>query len=649
VKGSAAQKMVRHVLKITDLSKEEVLAVLAKSADLKAHPERYADVMRGKTLLMLFQKPSLRTRVSFEAGMTQMGGHAIFYSIADSPLGVKETFGDTGKVLSRMVDIVMARVNKRTDVSQLADASAIPVINALDDFAHPLQMLADMLTIQEHRAEGFNGLKMAYCGDLHNNVTYDLMRCAALLGFEIRVAGPTGEGYAPEECVLAECKELCAKSGGKVIICTTAQEAVAGVDVVYCDSWMSYGIPKAEETARIQKFMPFQVNSELLKLAKPDVKFMNCLPAMRGMEQTADVIDGPHSIVFDEAENRLHTCKALVLFLLGIGGFEAKPKTCCQCECRGKKKLRLLVALGGNALLQPGEKGVFEEALRNAVTTCTELAKLVQQGHELVVTHGNGPQVGAIKLQNQIAASKVPEMPLAVCGAESQGYLGYLLQQTLANVLHTSGIQRDVVSVVTQVRVDKNDPAFQNPTKPIGRFYTKEEAEALRKEGKTVVEDSGRGYRVVVPSPQPLEIVEGASVKALVASGAVVISTGGGGVPVVRDERGIISGIEAVIDKDLSGAVLGALIEADMLIILTDIDSAYVNYLDPAKRQRIPRMTIAEAEALFAKGEFAKGSMGPKVKAAINFCKATGKTTIITALNKVVEALSGTVGTMIVP
>ena len=313
--------MVRHILKITDMTKEEITAVLDKAADLKAHPENYATALKGKTLLMLFQKPSLRTRVSFETGMTQMGGHAIFYSIADSPLGVKETFGDTGKVLSRMVDIVMARVNKRTDVAQLAEASTIPVINALDDWAHPLQMLADMLAIREHRKEGLAGLKMAYCGDLRNNVTYDLMRSAAVMGYEIRVAGPSGEGYDIEAPVLEECEALCKVSGGKVTVCKTAQEAVAGVDVVYADSWMSYGIPKDKMEERKKMFMPFQINAELMKLAKPDAFFMNCLPAARGMEQTAEVIDGPQSIVFDEAENRLHTCKALMLFLLGCGGF----------------------------------------------------------------------------------------------------------------------------------------------------------------------------------------------------------------------------------------------------------------------------------------------------------------------------------------
>lgn len=266
---------------------------------------------------MLFEKPSLRTRVSFETGMTQMGGHAIFYSVADSPLGKKETFSDTGKVLSRFVNVIMARLNKRTDIRQLAEASTIPVINALDDFAHPCQMLADLLTIIEKKGK-VEGLTMAYCGDLKNNVTYDLMRMASLLGYTINCAGPVGEGYAPEQEVLDECKAICEKTGGKVNIFTNnALEACKGVDVIYCDSWMSYGIPAADAAARTEKFMPFQVTKEVMDAAKPDAIFMNCLPAARGMEQTADVIDGPHSVVFDEAENRLHAQKALLLFLCG--------------------------------------------------------------------------------------------------------------------------------------------------------------------------------------------------------------------------------------------------------------------------------------------------------------------------------------------
>jgi ornithine carbamoyltransferase len=313
--------MVRHVLKISSLTKEEIEAILAKGHDLKAHPEKYAQALAGKTLLMMFQKPSLRTRVSFETGMTQMGGHAIFYSIADSPLGEKESFSDTAKVLSRMVNIIMARVNKRTDVSQLAESATIPVINALDDFAHPCQMLADMMAIQQHRKEGLKGLKMAYTGDLRNNVTYDLMRTAAVMGYEIRVAGPTGEGFEIEPEVLEECEALCKVSGGVVRVCKTALEAVEGADVIYADSWMSYGIPKEQADFRVKQFMPFQITTELLTHASPDHLFMNCLPAMRGYEQTAEVIDGPHSIVFDEAENRLHSCKALMLFLLNAGGF----------------------------------------------------------------------------------------------------------------------------------------------------------------------------------------------------------------------------------------------------------------------------------------------------------------------------------------
>jgi ornithine carbamoyltransferase len=309
--------IAKSILKISDLTQEQIYFVLEKSKDLKAHKSKYSEIMKGKTLLMLFEKPSLRTRVSFEAGMTEMGGHAIFYSIADSPLGKKESFEDTAKVLSRMVSIVMARVNRRTDVRALAEHSSIPIINALDDFAHPLQMLADMQTIIEKKGS-LKGIKFAYFGDLANNVTYDLMRTAAIMGFECRVAGPTGPGYDIEQEVMDECAALCKKSGGKVIVCKTAEEAATGVDVLYCDSWMSYGITKEKQEERVKLFMPFQVDDKIMKLAKPDAIFMNCLPAARGMEQTASVIDGPQSVVFDQAENRVHTCKALMLYLLGL-------------------------------------------------------------------------------------------------------------------------------------------------------------------------------------------------------------------------------------------------------------------------------------------------------------------------------------------
>jgi len=213
------------------------------ASDMKQNPDKYKDSLSQKTLLMLFEKPSLRTRVSFETGMTQLGGHAIFYSIADSPLGKKESLSDTGKVLSRYADFIMARVNKRQDIQELAEVSSIPVINALDNYAHPCQMLADLQTIIEQKSSA-EGLKLAFFGDVANNVTYDLMRLGSIVGMKVAVCGPVDKGseYAVEESVIEECKAL----GGDVIITTSVEEAATGADIVYCDSWMSYGIPDSE-------------------------------------------------------------------------------------------------------------------------------------------------------------------------------------------------------------------------------------------------------------------------------------------------------------------------------------------------------------------------------------------------------------------
>jgi len=278
--------------------------------------DRFSEILKGCSLLTLFEKPSLRTRVSLEVAMNQMGGQAIFYSIADSPLGVKESIEDTGRVLSRMCQGITARVTSRKGLRSLAQVATIPVINALDDYAHPMQMCADLLTIFEHKGAQMVGsmanFTMAYFGDLENNVLYDLMRTAALMGFNLNMAG-AGE---IEKAVWTEVNELIAKTGSKVRVIPTAEEAMTGVDVVYCDSWMSYGIPKDQEEARKKLFMPFQVTADLMKLAKPDAIFMNCLPAARGMEQTAEVIDGPQSVVFDQAENRLHAQKALLVYLI---------------------------------------------------------------------------------------------------------------------------------------------------------------------------------------------------------------------------------------------------------------------------------------------------------------------------------------------
>eukprot|EP00446_Apocalathium_sp_SHHI-4_P004503 CAMPEP_0177180494 /NCGR_PEP_ID=MMETSP0367-20130122/15423_1 /TAXON_ID=447022 ORGANISM="Scrippsiella hangoei-like, Strain SHHI-4" /NCGR_SAMPLE_ID=MMETSP0367 /ASSEMBLY_ACC=CAM_ASM_000362 /LENGTH=366 /DNA_ID=CAMNT_0018627285 /DNA_START=71 /DNA_END=1171 /DNA_ORIENTATION=- len=313
------KRSCKHLLTMGDLSKPEVIDIMRVALAMKASRkiftetgyDRFSDTLKGYSLLTLFEKPSLRTRISLEVGMHQLGGQAIFYSIGDSPLGIKESIEDTGKVLSRMCQGITARVNSRKSVRNLASVSTIPVINALDDYGHPMQMLADLLTIVEKKGT-CEGFKMAYFGDLENNVTYDLMRTACLMGYQLNLAG-VGD---IEEEVWNECKALSVEGKGKVEIFKTAQEAVKGVDVIYCDSWMSYGIAKDEEDLRKKMFMPFQVDAKLLALAAKDCIFMNCLPAARGSEQTAEVIDGPQSVVFDQAENRLHAQKALLVHLL---------------------------------------------------------------------------------------------------------------------------------------------------------------------------------------------------------------------------------------------------------------------------------------------------------------------------------------------
>ncbi|MCK4480195.1 MAG: ornithine carbamoyltransferase [Candidatus Lokiarchaeota archaeon] len=306
--------MVRHLLKISDFSKDECKKVINKAIELKKNPKKYNSALEGETLLMLFEKPSLRTRISFETGMQQLGGHAIFYSIKDSPLGKKENISDTAKVTSRFVNIIAARVFKRQDIWDLAKYADVPVINMLDDFAHPCQILGDFQTIKQKK-NSLENMKLSYFGDAYNNVTYDLMRMCAIFGWRMDVACPNTPEYSPEQIVLDEVSEISKDTGAVVKVVHDAVEAAKDSDVIYTDSWMSYGIPESEEEERKKAFMPYQVTSSIMKTAKPDAAFMNCLPAMRGFEQTAEVIDGPQSIVFDQAENRLHIQKAIMLFL----------------------------------------------------------------------------------------------------------------------------------------------------------------------------------------------------------------------------------------------------------------------------------------------------------------------------------------------
>ncbi|MCD6522799.1 MAG: ornithine carbamoyltransferase [Candidatus Diapherotrites archaeon] len=303
---------MKHLLNITDLKKEEILYIIDKAIEIKNNPEKYAKSLEGKTLLMMFEKPSLRTRLSFETGMTQLGGHAIFYSFKDSPLGKKETISDTAKCASRFVDIVMIRAYKQSQIREFAENASVPVIDALSDMAHPCQIMADLQTMKE-KGKDIEHMKLAYLGNGNNNVTFDLMRACAVLGSTCYVGCPADEEFNVPESVLDECS----KYPGKIVVTHDAEEAARDADVIYTDTWVNYGIPVEELEERARKLKPYQVNQHIMSLAKPDAIFMNCLPAMRGYEQTADVIDGPQSVVFDEAENRLHAQKAIMLFLLG--------------------------------------------------------------------------------------------------------------------------------------------------------------------------------------------------------------------------------------------------------------------------------------------------------------------------------------------
>ena len=306
-----------HLISLDRWTTADVVSTIELARDVKAHPEDFRLAMAHKTLLMLFEKPSLRTRVSFEVGMTQMGGHAIYYNISTSPLGKKESIEDFALVVSRMCDVMMARLFKHEHMEILGEYCSIPVINGLTNFSHPCQILGDLLTISEHKGS-LAGLTLTYMGDSNNNVTHSLIYGCALAGVNVRVGCPQGEATEPQPAVLAAGREIAATTGATVTVTHDAAEAARDADVVYTDSWMSYHIPPEQRDERFQMFLPYQVNAELMSHAAPEAIFMNCLPAMRGEEQTAEVIDGPQSVVFDEAENRLHIQKAIMLRLMGL-------------------------------------------------------------------------------------------------------------------------------------------------------------------------------------------------------------------------------------------------------------------------------------------------------------------------------------------
>jgi carbamate kinase len=311
--------------------------------------------------------------------------------------------------------------------------------------------------------------------------------------------------------------------------------------------------------------------------------------------------------------------------------------------------LRIVVAVGGNALERPEERGTYEEQLRNVRVACSELVQLLAEGHQLLITHGNGPQVGSLALQQEKARADLPAQPLHVLGAMTQGQIGYMIQQTLQNLAGRSRINKSIISIVTQVLVDRSDPAFKNPTKPIGPFYDLETSERLKAERGYVmakVKPEGvRVYRRVVPSPEPIRIIEAEEIKRLFdEGGVVVIASGGGGIPVVKNGEEELEGVDAVVDKDLAAEKLAEALVAEGLLILTDVDGVKLDYGTPKERS-VRRLTVGEAKSYLQEGEFLAGSMKPKVQACIRFAEWGGKAAVIASLDKAVESMEGRAGT----
>lgn len=305
----------------------------------------------------------------------------------------------------------------------------------------------------------------------------------------------------------------------------------------------------------------------------------------------------------------------------------------------------VVIALGGNAILQPQQKATYDNQFKNVVSATRHMIEMKEAGHKIVITHGNGPQVGNIIAQNEAAKNVVEPLPIHVCNAESQGFIGYMMETALKNHIKERDLNSNVVTLLTMVEVDKEDQAFKTPTKPIGVFFSEEEAKRLEKQGYTMLEDAGRGYRRVVPSPEP-QVIHGIDEIKRLIDDTIVISSGGGGIPVYREDNGQLQGIEAVIDKDRSGLKLAQQVNAEVFMMLTDVPNVYINF-GKENEQKLNQITIKEAEQYVAEGQFPPGSMLPKMQAAIEFAKL-GKEAIICSLDQAVAALEGKAGTRII-
>ena len=307
-----------------------------------------------------------------------------------------------------------------------------------------------------------------------------------------------------------------------------------------------------------------------------------------------------------------------------------------------------IIAFGGNALLPDNQRGLQDEQMRNAQKAAELMVHIVRKGYELIVVHGNGPQVGNLLIQMEEAVTKIPPYTLDVCDAMTEGSMGFMLERAITNELRRRSLDKEVASLVTQVVVDGDDPAFAKPTKPVGPFYSKYRAQMLAREKKwTMVEDAGRGYRKVVPSPRPIDVVPKWVIRDLVHAGRVVVAAGGGGIPVIINSRGLFEGVEAVIDKDYAASLLAREVGADLFIILTGIERVSVNFGKPDQRE-VPVLTVEEAKKYLAEGQFPAGSMGPKIRAAVEYIEAGGREVLITKDTHLKAALLNRSGTRII-
>ncbi len=308
-------------------------------------------------------------------------------------------------------------------------------------------------------------------------------------------------------------------------------------------------------------------------------------------------------------------------------------------------KKKAVIALGGNALIKEGQEGTVYEQFANTRNVSKSIVKIIKEGWNVVVTHGNGPQVGCILLQNDLAKDVTPPMPLGICVAESEGFIGYMIQQCLSNALKNANIDRSVVTLITQVLVDENDPSFANPTKPIGPYYSDEEVEEIKQEGFQVKKEAD-GWRIVVPSPDPKSIVEGEIINKMLDDDIIVIASGGGGMPVIEKEGWGLDGLEAVIDKDLASERLAEAINAELLLILTNVEKVYLNYNTPEQKP-LDKVSLEDLKKYYKEGHFPVGNMGPKILAAIRFLESGGERVIISDVEKGWDAFKGETGTHI--